>query len=219
MNRWTKLYKRIVPGMPWRREAWRRRPKDQKLLTLTPSTWLSMPSGWLSLSKKKKRNSPHYPQMVTVFSVLPSRWTAQTRTLMVRIVYAMMVVSLCSLTKTQWRHGLSTMPGWLMSHFIGQAASFGFGFVLGRGTTDTIFVVRQLQEKNIVAKKLFYVYLCRLWENIWPCAKEGSMVGLKGPQGQGMGGMCHPGHVLHCPESCVQWWVWHGSWCAWGLCP
>ena len=28
-----------------------------------------------------------------------------------------------------------------------------FGFVLGRGTTDAIFVVRQLQEKHIAANK------------------------------------------------------------------
>ena len=32
-----------------------------------------------------------------------------------------------------------------------------FGFVLGRGTTDTIFVVRQLQEKYLAANKRLYM--------------------------------------------------------------
>ena len=31
-----------------------------------------------------------------------------------------------------------------------------FGFVPGRGTTDAIFIVRQLQEKYIAAKKPLY---------------------------------------------------------------
>ena len=216
MNRWTKLYKRIVPGMPWRREAWRRRPKDQKLLTLTPSTWLSMPSGWLSLSKKKE------------FATLSPDGDG-----VFRIAKQMDCTNqdfdgencVCNDAGELVLTDKDTMKAWveyyarLINVAFHWSSSEQFGFVLGRGTTDTIFVVRQLQEKNIVAKKLFYVYLCRLWENIWPCAKERSMVGLKGPQGQEMGGMCHPGHVLHCPESCVQWWVWHGSWCAWGLCP
>ena len=32
-----------------------------------------------------------------------------------------------------------------------------FGFVPGRGTTDTTFVVRQLQEKHLAAKKKLYM--------------------------------------------------------------
>ena len=32
-----------------------------------------------------------------------------------------------------------------------------FGFVPGRGTTDTIFVVRQLQEKYLAANKRLYM--------------------------------------------------------------
>ena len=31
-----------------------------------------------------------------------------------------------------------------------------FGFMLGRGTIDAIFIVRQLQEKYHAAKKLLY---------------------------------------------------------------
>ena len=32
-----------------------------------------------------------------------------------------------------------------------------FGFIPGRGTTDTIFVVRQLQEKYLAASKRLYM--------------------------------------------------------------
>ena len=32
-----------------------------------------------------------------------------------------------------------------------------FGFVPGRGTTDVVFVVRQLQEKYLAANKIFYM--------------------------------------------------------------
>ena len=33
-----------------------------------------------------------------------------------------------------------------------------FGFVSGRGTTDTIFVIRQLQEKYLTVSKQIYKY-------------------------------------------------------------
>ena len=61
--------------------------------------------------------------MVVVFSVLPNRWTAQTRTLMVRPVHAMILVNLRSLTKTTWRHGLNTMLSCSMSNLSVQATS------------------------------------------------------------------------------------------------
>ena len=43
-----------------------------------------------------------------------------------------------------------------------------FGFVLGRGTTDAIFVVRRLQEKYPVTNKT--------WEGIWLSTWEGHLV-------------------------------------------
>ena len=37
-----------------------------------------------------------------------------------------------------------------------------FGFVPGRGTTDAIFVIRQLQEKYLAANKILYMALVDL---------------------------------------------------------
>ena len=65
----------------------------------------NMPSGWQSL-RQRKRNSLQHLHGHRI-SVSPNRWTVQTRTLLVRIVYAMMLVSLHPLMKTRWRHGLS----------------------------------------------------------------------------------------------------------------
>ena len=100
MNKWMKQYEKSVHGskpiVPWGREVWLRRPRGQKLPTLTPSMWQSMPSGWQSL-KQRNNYLSQYSQMVMVFSILPNRWTAQTRTLLVRTGYTMMLVSLCSL--------------------------------------------------------------------------------------------------------------------------
>ena len=48
----------------------------------------------------------------------------------------------------------------IVDSLIRQLVSIGdsqFGFVLGRGTTDAIFVVRQLQEKYLAANKRLYM--------------------------------------------------------------
>ena len=49
-----------------------------------------------------------------------------------------------------------------------------FGFVPGRGTTDAIFVVRQLQVKYRDS-----TWLCRPGEGIWPSASKGHLVGAE----------------------------------------
>ena len=49
-----------------------------------------------------------------------------------------------------------------MDDLISQLVSINdsqFGFVPGRGTRDTIFVVRQLQEKYLAANKRLYLAL------------------------------------------------------------
>ena len=47
----------------------------------------------------------------------------------------------------------------VLDSFIGEIMDIDtmqFGFVPGRGTTDAIFIIRQLQEKYITANKPFY---------------------------------------------------------------
>ena len=92
------------PIVSWRREAWQRRLRGQNPPTWMTSAWQSMPSGWQSL-RQRKRNLPQYPQMVMVSSVSPNRWTTQTRMLLVRTVYAIMLLSLHSLMNARWIHG------------------------------------------------------------------------------------------------------------------
>ena len=49
--------------------------------------------------------------------------------------------------------------GWVLDSYIGEMMNIDkmpYGFVHGRGTTDGIYVVRQLQVKYIAANKLLY---------------------------------------------------------------
>ena len=48
-----------------------------------------------------------------------------------------------------------------------------FGFFPGRGTTDTIFVVRQLQDKYLAANKRLYMAFCRPGEGVCSSTSEG----------------------------------------------
>ena len=54
-----------------------------------------------------------------------------------------------------------------------------FGFVPGRGTTDTIFVVRQLQEKYLAANKKLYLAYIDLEKAFDPSASEDHLVRRK----------------------------------------
>ena len=89
-----------------------------------------------------------------------------------------------------------------------------FGFVPGRGTTDAIFIIRQLQEKYISANKPLYFAFVDL---------EKASVGLEEFGSGGVGCTCHPGHVYGCQKGCpcqrsVQQGVRGWSWCASGIC-
>ena len=53
-----------------------------------------------------------------------------------------------------------------------------FGFVPGRGTTDAIFVVRQLQEKYLAANKRLHGFR-RPGEGVWSSTSEGHLVGAE----------------------------------------
>ena len=74
-------------------------------------------------------------------------------------------VSLSALERANY-HGLKlteqvmTILERIVDGLIRQLVSINdsqFGFVLGRGTTDAIFVVRQLQEKYLAANKRLYM--------------------------------------------------------------
>ena len=69
-----------------------------------------------------------------------------------------------------------------------------FGFVPGRGTTDAIFVVRQLQEKYLAVNKRLYG-LRGPRESIWPCPSEGYLVGPEKARHWGMDCSVSPGNV------------------------
>ena len=56
-----------------------------------------------------------------------------------------------------------------------------FAFVPGRGTTDAIFIIRQLQEKFLSRKDLNDSLFCFCWsgESVWPCPPKGLVVGYE----------------------------------------
>ena len=51
------------------------------------------------------------------------------------------------------------------------------GFMSGRGTTDAIFIVRQLQEKHLAANKPLYIALVDLEKAFDLCSKGCHLVG------------------------------------------
>ena len=68
-----------------------------------------------------------------------------------------------------------------------------FGFVPGRGTTDAIFVVRQLQEKYLAANKRLYM------------AFVGHLVGAEKTWCGGVDCATGAGDVWKCTEPCPCW--------------
>ena len=86
---------------------------------------------------------------------------------------------------------------------MGNTDEVQFGFVPGRGTTDAIFIVSQLQGKYIVANKLLYfafVHSEKAFDRV-PI----SLV-VEETRCQWMGCVRLPGHVIQRPESCVSLW-------------
>ena len=108
-------------------------------------------SDWHSF-RQRRRNLLPYPQMVMVFSVSPNRWTTQTRTFWMRIVYAMMLVSLRSLVKTRLKHGLSNMLGFSMLSLCGPAMSPLKSILLGvhqDSVLSPLFFILVLEELRL----------------------------------------------------------------------
>ena len=52
-----------------------------------------------------------------------------------------------------------------------------FGFVPGRGTTDAIFVIRQLQEKYLTVGKQICMAFMDLKKGVRPSSSESDLVG------------------------------------------
>ena len=95
--------------------------------------------------------------------------------------------------------------------------NFQFGFVPGRGTTDAIFVVRQLQEKYLAANKRHGFR--RPGEGVWSSASEGHLVGAEKTWCGGVDCATGAGDVCKCTEPCPCWWgvqwrVWSEGWCS-----
>ena len=97
-----------------------------------------------------------------------------------------------------------------------------FGFVPGRGTTDAIFIIRQLQEQYIAANKPLYFAFVDLEKAFDQVPRKVLWWALEFWSGE-VGCTCHPGHVYRFlkPRPCqrsVQQGVWGWSQCASGIC-
>ena len=79
-----------------------------------------------------------------------------------------------------------------------------FGFVPGTGTIDTIFVVRQQQEKYVAANKRLYM---AFREGVLSNASEGHLVCAEKTWCGGVDCATGAGdvHVCQCAEPCPCW--------------
>ena len=85
-----------------------------------------------------------------------------------------------------------------------------FGFVPGRGTTDAIFVVKQLQEKYLAANKRLYMankrLLYRPEEGVWLSTSESHLVSAEKTWCGGVDCTTRARDVCKCAEPCPCWW-------------
>ena len=95
-----------------------------------------------------------------------------------------------------------------MDGFIRQLVSIDnsqFGFVPGRGTTDAIFVVRQLQEKYLAANKRLYMAFIDLEKAFDRVPRKGHLVGAEKTWCGGVDCATGAGDVCKCAEPCRCW--------------
>ena len=93
-----------------------------------------------------------------------------------------------------------------------------FGFVPGRGTTDAIFVVRQLQEKYLAANKRLYMAFIDLEKAFDRVSRKVIWWALRKRCG-GVDYGAGAGDECKCTEPCLCWWgvqwrVWSEGWCS-----
>ena len=89
-----------------------------------------------------------------------------------------------------------------------------FAFVPGRGTTDAIFIIRQLQEKFLSRKDLNDKdsVLCFCWpgESFWPCPPKGLVVGYEIGGSRRVDSASSTSYVQQCTQP-IESWLW-GQW-------
>ena len=93
-----------------------------------------------------------------------------------------------------------------------------FAFVPERGTTDAIFIIRQLQEKLLSRRDLrgknltlFFVF-CWSGESVWPCPPKGLVVGYEKGGGWRMDSASSTSYVQQCTQPSEIW-----PWVQWGI--
>ena len=80
-----------------------------------------------------------------------------------------------------------------------------FGFVPGRGATDAIFVVRQLQEKYLAANKRLYMAFVDLEKAFDRGPQKVILVGAEKTWCGGVDCETGAGDVCQCVETCLCW--------------
>ena len=94
-----------------------------------------------------------------------------------------------------------------------------FGFVPGRGTTDSTFVVRQLLEKYLAANKRLYMAFVDLEKAFLSSTSEGHLVGTEKMWCWGVDCTTGAVDVCKCAEPCPCWWgvqwrIWSEGFCS-----
>ena len=74
------------------------------------------------------------------------------------------------------------------------------GFMSGRGTTDAIFIVRQLQEKHLAANKPLYMAFVDLEKAFWSSSTGCHLVGNAQTRNWRVAGASGPVHVQGCEK-------------------
>ena len=119
MKTWTKLINRSMhsskPTVPWRKEAWRRRPKT----TYIEVKCVTKQAVWLAMSE-----APQYPPDGDFR--IAKQMDCRKQDIVVKNCVCNDDGEL-ALTKTRRRHGLSTMLGCSKLNFCGQAMSAPWG--------------------------------------------------------------------------------------------
>ena len=99
-----------------------RMAKEVKTTCIDVKRVAKMSHGWQNVQQRSTK-LPQYFQMGMLLSAWSNRWTAHPMMSVKKNVLAMTHVSLRLLTKTGWRHVLSSMPGCSLASLNSQAAS------------------------------------------------------------------------------------------------